>query len=137
VGYILVDGIMVKAKRDNGVRLFLTAGFAQRVLAQIGGGFGPSIAAVLGVKYILVGGIMVKAKRDDGVRVFLTAGFAQRVFGQIGGGFGPSIVVILAVADGACEVSVIEHRVTEFADDGCDVPLWFGVGKMVFYGSGP
>ena len=42
-------GLLVKAGRDGGVRLFLAAGFAQRVLARLGGGFGASIVAVLAV----------------------------------------------------------------------------------------
>ena len=42
-------GLVVQAGRDGGARLFFAAGFAQCVLAQLRGGFGASIVAVLAV----------------------------------------------------------------------------------------
>ena len=42
-------GLVVQAGRNGGARLFFAAGFAQCVLAQLRGGFGASIVAVLAV----------------------------------------------------------------------------------------
>ena len=42
-------GLVVQAGWDVGARLFFAAGFAERVLAQLRGGFGASIVAVLAV----------------------------------------------------------------------------------------